>query len=57
MLDLRTLWLTLPEDRYEANPAWRKAERVLHPLLLTLKGWDDSHGGALARAGAPRSQG
>jgi hypothetical protein len=57
MLDLRTLWLTLPEDRYEANPGWRNAERLLHPLLLTLRGWDDARAGGAARAGAPRSQG
>ncbi len=33
MLDPRTLWLTLPEDRYEPTPALRRAERALFPLL------------------------
>ena len=33
MLDPRTLWLTLPEDRYQATPAMRRAERALFPLL------------------------
>lgn len=35
MLDPRTLWLTLPEDRYQATPAMRWAERALFPLLRT----------------------
>jgi hypothetical protein len=33
MLDPRTLWLTRPEDRYEASPAMRRAERALYLLL------------------------
>lgn len=33
MLDPRTLWLTLPEDRYESTPAMRRAERALFQLL------------------------
>lgn len=33
MLDPRTLWLTLPEDRYESSPAMRRAERALYALL------------------------
>lgn len=33
MLDPRTLWLTVPEDRYEANPVLRRAERALFQLL------------------------
>lgn len=33
MLDPRTLWLTLPEDRYESSPALRRAERALYELL------------------------
>lgn len=48
MLDLRTLWLTLPEDRYEAKPAWRNAERALYPLLMSL----ETLGGSPARAPA-----
>lgn len=33
MLDPRTLWLILPEDRYESSPALRRAERALFQLL------------------------
>jgi hypothetical protein len=34
MLDPRTLWLARPEDRYQASPALRRAERAVYPLLL-----------------------
>lgn len=54
MLDLRTLWLTLPEDRYEATPAWRRAERALYPLLTTLRGSNEHRARARAGAGAPQ---
>lgn len=33
MMDPRTLWLTLPEDRYQSTPALRRAERALFQLL------------------------
>jgi hypothetical protein len=39
MLDPRTLWLTLPEDRYESTPAMRRAERALFPLLRVAVSW------------------
>lgn len=34
MLDIRTLLLETPEDRYASTPALRAAERRLYPLLL-----------------------
>lgn len=33
MLDLRTVWLALPEDRYQAPEARRAAERSVYMLL------------------------
>ncbi len=33
MLDIRTLLLLTPEDRYEPNLALRSAELVVYPLL------------------------
>ena len=33
MLDLLTLWLTRPLDRYEATPVQRRAEQAVYPLL------------------------
>jgi hypothetical protein len=33
MLDLRTLWLTRPLDRYEATLPQRRAEQAVYPLL------------------------
>lgn len=36
MLDLRTLWLTYPEDRYQPSPGLRRAERAVYPLLRAL---------------------
>jgi hypothetical protein len=53
MLDLRTLWLTVPEDRYQATPAWRRAERTLYPLLTTLRGWNEYRTGSRAGAALP----
>jgi hypothetical protein len=34
MLDIRTLLLETPEDRYASTPVLRAAERRLYPLLL-----------------------
>jgi hypothetical protein len=34
MLDIRTLLLETPEDRYASTPALRAAEQRLYPLLV-----------------------
>jgi hypothetical protein len=33
MLDIRTLLLSIPEDCYGPSTSWRRAERLLFPLL------------------------
>lgn len=38
MLDLLTLRLTRPLDRYEATPAQRRAEQAVYPLLRRATG-------------------
>jgi hypothetical protein len=34
MLDIRTLLLVIPEDRFAPNPALREAEILLFPLVV-----------------------
>lgn len=34
MLDIRTLLLATPEDRYAPNPALRQAEVLIFPLVV-----------------------
>ena len=36
MLDIRTLLLLTPEDRYAPNPALREAEVRVFPVLATM---------------------
>jgi len=37
MLDIRTLLLVLPEDRYAPTPALRQAEVLVFPLLVRVR--------------------
>lgn len=58
MLDLRTLWLTVPEDRYQSTPAMRRAERVLFRLLrVTVEGRGQTETPAFVDLTGPGSRG
>jgi hypothetical protein len=37
MLDIRTLLLVLPEDRYAPNPMLRQAEILIYPLVAKVR--------------------
>ena len=37
MLDIRTLLLATPEDRYAPNPILRRAELLIFPLVVTAR--------------------